>query len=306
MQMNERRFRADDAPVIPDVRSQFAVISVLLTAAFLYASTVPLVFGVPDYRARLVASVQPAFSESGRAFDSIVNVLALMPLGFFWSGLSAGHAATGSSDRRTFCRVALGCLAIATLAESLQIWLPRRVPSVRDLVALEIGAILGCSLWRYFGERAIIFCCSISRRLTSRRSTAGRHGRPRCVNWLGLFACLLAFCLAVNTWASPLEYFEMYRQRAFLKAGVGAPGEFFRPGSTSLGSALVSSTATALVLVGLCSLSVHRLERTGPRSTNGLRIFVAEEMTSANDASLAQCDASHERTDTELPLERAA
>ena len=65
----------------------FAIVSILMTVAFVYASTVPLVFAVPNYRERLIPMLSLGSSESGRAFDWIVNVMAAR---FRWI-LLVGH-----------------------------------------------------------------------------------------------------------------------------------------------------------------------------------------------------------------------
>lgn len=251
-----------DSDVLPRVISLFAVISILNIAAFMYASTVPLVFAVPDYRARLTEFVASFPAESGRTFDWTVNILALIPLAFFSSGVLVNRAATGSSPYRQYCHVASGCLALAVFAETLQLWLPLRVPSLRDLVALECGAILGCALWQILGARTTNLCVTICQ-----RSAGWRGGWPRGLPWLTLVGFLFAGCLAINRWASPSQFFQMYRHRTFSSAAAGVHRDF------AVGIALSNSAGTALILSGLCSLGVRALESNRIRSVRRLRVF---------------------------------
>lgn len=268
----------------------FAIIGVLVTAAFFYVSAVPLVFGVPDFRARLVGMIAPPPWQSGRAFDWIVNILALIPLGFFWSGAIAGRATTASTWSRVFCRVAMGCLVVAALAESLQFWMPLRVPSLRDIIALETGAIVGCSLWRILGARTTTICSLLLQRLSSWRVI-----QPWAMKkWMVLFGLLLAACLTINTWASPSKCFEMYRHRTF------SPKRTSARGHVAFGSALLlSSTLTALVLLGVCRLGVRRLDRPRVSLAHGLPTFV-ENSSSGPDFSIADHRVPNERIDGEL------
>ena len=262
---NDRKFALTDPDMLHCVRSMFVVVSILMTATFFYASAVPFLFVVPDYRARLTGIFAPLFWESGRAFDWIVNLLALVPLGFFWSGTLVDQANTVALPRRGFCRVPLGCLSVAALAEALQIWLPQRVPSLRDLVALECGAILGCSLWHLLGARTTNICCLMLHRLA-----VSRKSRLWTNNWGALFGFAFTLCLGINTWASPSECFEMYRHRTFSRAAGTAPRVF------DAGSVLLSSTQTALILTGLCILGVRRLEPTSQRPAVGLGVLGQE------------------------------
>jgi hypothetical protein len=263
LQTDDRPCSADDPDVRHRVSSTFAVMSILIAAGFIYASTVPLVFAVPDYRARLTGICASFPTESGRTFDWTVNFLALIPLGFCWSGTLASRVSPSSSARRTFGRVAWGCLALAALAETLQVWLPVRVPALRDLIALEGGACLGCGLWWLVGAPTTNFCCRIWQ-----RSTAGSTARLPSLPWLVLFGLLLSGCLAINTWASPSQCFQMYRHRTFSSHSAGPERVW------NAANALLASTGTALALLGICGLGVRVLERTWIRSADGLRIFV--------------------------------
>lgn len=261
---DDRPSSADDPDVLHRVCSAFAVMSILIAAGFVYASTVPLVFAVPDYGARLAGICATFPTESGRVFDWTVNLLALLPLGFFWSGTLASQTSPTSSARRTFFRVAWGCLALAALAETVQIWLPVRVPALRDLIALECGACLGCGLWWLIGERTTDLCCRIWH-----RCTAGGIGRLPGSPSLWLFGLLLIGSLAINTWARPSQCFQMYRHRT-LSSGTAGPG-----GAWNAANALLASTGTALVLSGLCGLGVRALARIRTRPDERLRIFVS-------------------------------
>jgi hypothetical protein len=250
----DAQLAANDAVLLHRVRSLFAVVVVLMIAAFLYASTVPLVFAVPDYRARLAEILAPTSWQTGRSFDWVVNCLALIPLGFCWSGALVNPFTTAALQRRTFSRsagyrVARGCLVVAAFAEFLQIWLPLRVPSLRDLIALESGAIVGCGLWRLVDTSTMTISCLVVQRLAPRR-----RRRQWVAPWMILFGLLLSTCLAINICARPARCFEMYRRRSF-SLSVGAR-QIVDPVAT-----LFSSAGTALVLVGFCGLGILGLDR---------------------------------------------
>ena len=282
LRTNGPAFPARDAAALRRVNAMFAVVSTLMTAAFLYASTVPLVFAVPDYRVRLAGIIAAFPTQSGRAFDWIANLLALIPLGFCWSAALGSRIADACSSRKLFCRAALGCLALAAFAEFVQLWLPLRVPSLRDLIALESGALLGCGLWTYLGARTIEVCCRMSQKLN--RRSPSRHSRSQGRLWMTLFGALLAACLAINSWASPSECFQMYRQRTLSASSAGGAGG---RRVITYGNILLSSTAAALALLGLCGLSVRALSRPGMQPAGGLRIFVPELVPQANPVDRA-------------------
>ncbi len=79
--------------------------------------------------------------------DVPLNVLLFAPLGFGLAGLLAGGKASG---RRPWAvvgwTVALGVLFSAAL-EGAQFFLPERVPSLADVIANGLGALLGAALF---------------------------------------------------------------------------------------------------------------------------------------------------------------
>ena len=287
MRKNDRQLSANDPEVFHRVSAMFAIISILIAAAFFYASTIPLEFAVPDYRVRLIRMFAPLPWESGRAFDWIANVLALIPLGFCWSATFVSPAitgpVTGPPPQRAFYRVALGCLALAVLAESLQLWLPLRVPSLRDLVALESGAILGCTLWQILGARTTVACCRVAQRIA-----AWPGSRLWGLKWMILFGFLLTVCLTINIGASPGQCFQMYRQRAWSADAAGVRDVFDRV------TAVLFGTATALALFGLCVLVVRTLEFARVRPERHVHATL-QETTTESGVSVADRHVAKQR-----------
>lgn len=77
-------------------------------------------------------------------FDVVSNVLGYMPLGFLLvlGALRSGHA------RHALVRSVLACAALSLLMESLQVYLPDRVPSNLDWFLNALGSALGAaSAW---------------------------------------------------------------------------------------------------------------------------------------------------------------
>jgi len=100
----------------------------------------------------------------------------------------------------------MGCLLLAVVAEALQFWIPLRDPSIRDVLALECGAVLGCGLWLATGRWVTGALCRLMKLLLV-------IGGPRLfhLRWLALFLAIFFVCLIVSRCASPIQLFSLYR-----------------------------------------------------------------------------------------------
>lgn len=196
-------------PLVQLVASVYITTAVLATIGFLYASAVPLVFAVPDYSVRIRGAFEPAPWDANQLLDVVANVLAFVPVGFLWAAACNTAVQKRRPKSSRFVAVALGCLSLAVLAEGLQIWIPLRDPSIRDVLALEWGAVFGYCLWNVAGHGTTSMLCVWIDRVN--RLGGLRFFRLR---WLMLFAALLGLCLMVNYYASPSQLFLLYRFRS--------------------------------------------------------------------------------------------
>jgi hypothetical protein len=192
------------------VRFLWLTLFVLLTSGFLFASSIPLVFAVDDLPTRVVSMFD--FKDwhlvNDLLWDTILNVIALFPIGFVGSAVCCVISIHPQSGLRTFGIAACMSLAIAIGAEGIQIWIPMRTPSCRDVLTLETGGILGAGLWWAVGKGTMEFICRV---ITPVARWEGR--RILRYRWLGLFALLFVACLSLNLYASPLELFLAYSRR---------------------------------------------------------------------------------------------
>ena len=113
-----------------------------LAAAFtllvIYASLDPFT-GWRDSGAPLFAWLTAAWPRYYTVFDLVVNVLAYLPLGFLWSTtLQARFPRAGAA-----LLAALVAMTISLSMETIQNFLPTRVPSNLDLGSNTLGGALG-------------------------------------------------------------------------------------------------------------------------------------------------------------------
>jgi VanZ family protein len=230
------------------VASIYLTAAVLATVGFLYGSVIPLIFAVPHYESRIRGAFAPSPWNLAQLFDVVANVSAFVPLGFLWGAACNTVVPKSRAKLDRFVTVALACLGLALLAETLQIWIPLRDPSIRDVLALEWGAVLGYGLWHAAGRGTTV----VLARGIERFSPAGASPVFR-FRWLALFVALFAACLAVNCYANPTQLFLLYRFRstsledvAFALANANVK-QAHDPRSVWLPSLL-----TTILLLGLC------------------------------------------------------
>jgi hypothetical protein len=245
------------------VESAYITVAILVSMAFLYASTVPWIFAIPDLESRFAGVLESCRWNPEQPLDPAANVLAFIPIGFVWSAAWGTSSSNRRSRRTATIQVAIGCLALAVLAEGLQFWIPLRDPSIRDVLALECGAILGCGLWLAVGHRVTVMLCS----LTDRLLWVGGTG-PFRLRLLLLFAAAYLACLLIILCASPVQFFLTYRgwsislqHIAISRPNIGPPREH------GLLAVLSMSGVAALLLVGTCRIgrsAVGSLKRRTP------------------------------------------
>lgn len=250
----------DDQWAGEQARAVHLIATVLMTLTFLYASAIPLKFSTPDFGSRLARMAASAPWERGRLFDWTANVLAFIPLGFGMSGGACSRMGGSVARRRAALRSAAGCLGLACLAEGLQFWLPLRVPSWRDIMALELGAIVGCGFWLAAGPLT-------SRMISCPLRGLSQRGRARYCRfkWAALFAGVFCVVLAINALADPVDWFEIYRRRALISPAPAATGRI------ALGGLMAIGLFAASGITVLCRLGESALAMSANRGT--LRIF---------------------------------
>jgi len=260
-----RRGVAPAHGVRQQVASIYLTAAVLATVGFLYGSLIPLIFAVPDYESRVRGAFAPSPWNLAQLFDVAANVAAFVPLGFLWGAACNTLVPKSRAKFDMFVTVALGCLGLAMLAETLQVWIPLRDPSIRDVLALEWGAVLGYGLWKGAGRGTTVVLARCIERFA--RPGASPVFRLR---WLALFLAVFAGCLMMNCYANPTQLFLLYRFRSTSLEDVA----FALANATVKQShdpriVWLPSLVTAVLLVGLCFAAQRgvrfALARRGPR-----------------------------------------
>jgi hypothetical protein len=230
------------------VASIYLTAAVLATVGFLYGSVIPLIFAVPNYQSRIRGAFAPSPWNLAQLFDVIANLAAFVPLGFLWGAACNTLVPKARAKFDRFVTVALGCLGLALLAETLQIWIPLRDPSIRDVLALEWGAVTGYGLWLRTGRGTTVVLALCVERFAP--LGASRIFRFR---WIALFLTLFVVCLAVNCYANPTQLFLLYRFRSTSLADIAfALANANVKQSHDPRIVWLPSLTTAGLLVGLC------------------------------------------------------
>ena len=114
------------------------ILALAYTILVVYASLHPF-SGWRDSGLPLFAFLNAGWPRYYTGFDLVVNVLAYVPLGFFWLPVAAAHLGRAVGT-------VLVCVMLALLSgtlETLQNFLPSRVPSNIDLACNSVGVLLG-------------------------------------------------------------------------------------------------------------------------------------------------------------------
>jgi hypothetical protein len=181
--------------------------AILASLGFLYASTIPWVFAVPDFDSRVAGVWESLRWDPAQPLDPVANVLAFVPVGFLWSAAWIGSPRGRRRRPLDLMSVAFGCLLLAVLAETLQFWIPLRDPSIRDVLALECGAIVGCGVWLATGSRVTAGLGGI----VGRFDRSSGRGAFRELGRFGWWAAGYLVCVLLVRFASPIRFFLTYR-----------------------------------------------------------------------------------------------
>jgi VanZ family protein len=231
------------------VESAYITAALLASIGFLYLSTIPWVFAAPDFDSRLEGVWASLRWDPAQSLDPFANVLAFIPVGFLWSAAWCTSWPKRRARPVDMIPVAVGCLLLAILAETLQFWIPLRDPSIRDVLALECGAMIGCGLWLALGKRVT----SKLRRMTE-PFASWIERRP--VSWLrlaALYGAVYLACVGMVRFANPIQLFLAYRDvsTSLQHIPLSRP-DLGTPWPQSPAVVLAVAAGAALFLVGVC------------------------------------------------------
>ncbi len=233
--------------VFEQVEAAYVAIAILGSIAFLYLSTIPWVFAVPDFESRMAGVWESLRWDRAQPLDPIANVLAFIPIGFLWSAAWSANPTQRRWRAIEVVRVATGSLVLATVAEVLQFWIPLRDPSIRDILALECGALLGCGLWFAAGPSiSVVLWRSIDRFMF-------RHPQLFRLRRRVLIGAIYFTCVFIVLFASPVRLFWAYRSWSISlqHLPVSRP-DLVSPQSQSVLADVFCSAVVALLLVIAC------------------------------------------------------
>jgi VanZ family protein len=228
--------------------------AILASLGFLYASTIPWVFALPDFDSRVAGVWESLRWDPAQPLDPVANVLAFVPVGFLWSAAWIGASRARRRLPLDLMTVAFGCLLLAVLAETLQFWIPLRDPSIRDVLALECGAIVGCGLWLVTGARVTTGLG----RFVDRFDRLNGRGAFRTLRRVGWWIAGYLVCVLLGRFASPIRLFLTYRNMStslqHLPVSWPALGT---PWPRGLWTVLAVAFGVNLILLGVCRIGAE-------------------------------------------------
>jgi len=231
------------------VESAYITAALLASLGFLYLSTIPWIFAAPDLDSRLEGVWESLRWDPAQPLDPFANVLAFIPVGFLWSAAWCTSWPKRRARATEMIPVAMGCLLLAILAETLQFWIPLRDPSIRDVLALEFGAMIGCGLWRAVGERATSQLCRMAEPVAS-------WAERRSTSWLqrsALYCALYLACVGMVRFANPIQLFLTYRDisTSLQNIPLSRP-DLGTPWPRSPAAVVAVAAALCLLVIGVC------------------------------------------------------
>jgi glycopeptide antibiotics resistance protein len=142
-----------------------AVLAVCLL--ILVMTLYPFTFAAPDaYAATTGASIRPEPTPRTVAMDIVRNILLFVPFGVAFALLLRSRQ---WAFRRMLAFALMAGLGLSLTVEILQLYLPRRVSSVRDLLTNGIGAMIGVIVYRRWGDTVLRRLSAYYRRADSPR-----------------------------------------------------------------------------------------------------------------------------------------
>jgi glycopeptide antibiotics resistance protein len=193
----------NNARQFPDGRT-FLALSVQCALLLIYGCLVPfemqeLSFAEAIEQFRTVISKPIAVVHR---MDWAVNILLFVPLGFCVAGafaLDRGHAARLGVLP---CAIPIGLFSAGI--EFAQLWFPKRVSSVQDVVANSAGGLIGILVWLAVGEVCVRWVRNLSR--VQNTETIYRKLLP------GYLIALILLHLAPFDFTSPSDLWHKWKE----------------------------------------------------------------------------------------------
>ncbi len=250
-----------DRWIFQQVESAYIAVAILGSIAFLYLSTIPWVFASPDFESRLAGVWASLHWDPAQPLDPIANVLAFVPIGFVWSAAWSEFSPKRRGRLIETVKAASGCLALAIGAEVLQFWIPLRDPSIRDVLALECGALLGCGLWLAVGRWVTTALCRVVEWLMVAAPRLFRL-RRRIVLGSSFVACLM-----IVVYATPVRLFWAYRKWSIsLQHLPASRPDLVAPQPHSYVFEFLMSVVVFLLLLSICTVGQSGVRLFKPRA----------------------------------------
>lgn len=117
------------------------------TLLALYGSLYPF-SGWHDSGSSPLAFLASGWLRYTSVFDLVINSLAYLPLGFLWATVLSAHLA----PRAAFFIATLASILLSLGVETVQNYLPSRVPSNLDLASNSLGACIGAAAGLRWGR----------------------------------------------------------------------------------------------------------------------------------------------------------
>jgi glycopeptide antibiotics resistance protein len=133
-------------------RRRLFVFACACSLVAVYLSLIPFDFTYVPFREALSLLLGSTSRHVSRT-DFVVNVLLLLPIGFFAAG--ALEPDRGRPRGWVLLPVAAGCVSFSVLLEFTQAFLPGRTPSLFDVLAESVGGIVGGLAWTLVGPTAM-------------------------------------------------------------------------------------------------------------------------------------------------------
>ncbi len=211
MGMDKRNRSAQPAPDYGPARGLIALLALGYTAFAIYGSLVPL-----DYHPHPLAEAVAAFRDlrylelgiASRA-DWVANILLFIPLAFLWLG-ALWPTRTLAARVVASVAVLVGAALLAAGIEFLQFYFPQRTQSLNDILAENMGALIGVLAWVLLNPRLMPWLGGWSH-------TRSRSGLAERLLYAYLFVVFGYGVLPLDLTISPVEIFHKWRDgRLFL------------------------------------------------------------------------------------------
>lgn len=186
-------------------RRQYAGLALSFAFLAIYGSLVPFDFQpVPEgeAQARFRAVLSGPIQVVSRS-DWLANILLFIPLGFLLTAALAVDSPWYASLLAAFL-VVPACALLSAAIEFVQVYYPSRIPSINDMAAETLGALIGAFLWLAAGS-------NLTNRL--RQVWSGRGGQNSASLLLPVYLLFLLLVQAMpfDLTLSPVEVYRKYK-----------------------------------------------------------------------------------------------